>query len=55
VEAIIAVAEEEAADVIVVGNRGTRGKRREFLGSVPGALIRQAPTSVLIVDTRVAQ
>jgi nucleotide-binding universal stress UspA family protein len=55
VEAIIEVAEEENADVIVVGNRGTRGRRREFLSSVPGGLIRRAPTSVLIVDTRVAQ
>lgn len=55
ISAIVAVAEEEGADVIVVGNRGTRGRRREFLSSVPGGLIRRAPTSVLIVDTRAAQ
>ena len=55
VEAIIAVADEEAADVIVVGNRGAHGRRREFLGSVPGGVIRQAPSSVYIVDTRIAQ
>jgi nucleotide-binding universal stress UspA family protein len=55
VEAICAVADEERADVIVVGNRGTHGRRREFLGSVPGGLIRQSPASVYIVDTRIAQ
>jgi nucleotide-binding universal stress UspA family protein len=55
IAAICAVAEEESADVIVVGNRGTHGRRREFLSSVPGGLLRKAPTSVLIVDTRVAQ
>jgi nucleotide-binding universal stress UspA family protein len=55
ISAICSVAEEEGADVIVVGNRGTHGRRREFLSSVPGGLLRQAPTSVLIVDTRVAQ
>jgi nucleotide-binding universal stress UspA family protein len=53
-ETISRVATEEGADVIVVGNRGTHGKRRSFLSSVPGALVRQAPMSVLVVDTRVA-
>lgn len=53
--AICQVAEQEAADVIVVGNRGTHGKRRLFLGSVPNEVLQQAPTSVYIVDTRAAQ
>ena len=52
---ICEVAEQEAADVIVVGNRGTHGKKRLFLGSVPNEVVQQAPTSVFIVDTRVAQ
>src|SRR5687767_734474 len=38
-EVICDVAEEENADVIVVGNRGTHGKRRWFLGSVPNAVV----------------
>lgn len=54
-EVICDVAEEENADVIVVGNRGTHGKRRWFLGSVPNAVVQHAPTSVYIVDTRSAQ
>jgi nucleotide-binding universal stress UspA family protein len=53
--AICRVAEDEAADVIVVGNRGTHGKRRGFVRSVPANVARQSPCSVLIVDTRTAQ
>ena len=54
-ETICDVAEEERADVIVVGNRGTHGKRRWFLGSVPNAVVQHSPCSVFIVDTRSAQ
>jgi len=54
-ETICDVAEEESADVIVVGNRGTHGKKRWFLGSVPNAIVQHAPCSVYIVDTRAAQ
>ena len=54
-ETICDVAAEEGVDVIVVGNRGTHGKRRWFLGSVPNAVVQHSPCSVLIVDTRVAQ
>ncbi|MCI0346859.1 MAG: universal stress protein [Chloroflexi bacterium] len=54
-ETICEVAEEETVDVIVVGNRGTHGKRRWFLGSVPNAVVQHAPTSVYIVDTRSAR
>ena len=54
-ETICDVAEEENVDVIVVGNRGTHGKRRWFLGSVPNAVVQHAPASVYIVDTRSAQ
>ncbi len=54
-EAICDVAEEEDADCIVIGNRGTHGKRRWFLGSVPNAVVQHAPTSVLVVDTRALQ
>ena len=51
---ICAVAAEEGADVIVVGNRGIDGRRRGFLQSVPATVARHSPCSVLIVDTRVA-
>lgn len=54
-EVICDVAEEEGADVIVVGNRGTHGKKRWFLGSVPNAVVQHSPTSVYVVDTRSAQ
>ena len=54
-ETICDVAEEEGADVIVVGNRGSQGRRRWFLGSVPNAILQHAPCSVFIVDTRSAQ
>jgi nucleotide-binding universal stress UspA family protein len=54
-ERIVAVAEEELADTIVVGNRGVRGPRWRVRESVPNLVLRHAPCSVLIVDTRRAQ
>lgn len=51
-ETIVEVAEEEAVDTIVVGNRGVHGKKRWFLGSVPLAVATHSPTCVYIVDTR---
>ncbi len=54
-ETICDVAVEEDIDVIVVGNRGTHGRRRWFLGSVPNAVVQHSPCSVFIVDTREAQ
>jgi nucleotide-binding universal stress UspA family protein len=50
-EAVLDAAEEEGADLIVVGNRGMRGARRFLLGSVPDRVSRHAPCSVLIVHT----
>lgn len=54
-ETICDVATEQGAEVIVVGNRGTHGRKRWFLGSVPNAVVQHAPCSVFIVDTRRAQ
>lgn len=54
-ERIVAVAEEELADTIVVGNRGVRGPRWRVRESVPNLVLRHAPCSVFIVDTRRAQ
>ncbi len=46
---IIEVAEEQHADLIVVGARGSTGLRRFMLGSVSSKLAHHAPSSVLIV------
>lgn len=50
-DVIIETAEEENADLIVVGNRGMTGARRFVLGSVPNAVSHHAPCNVLIVHT----
>ena len=50
-EALIVVAEEEGADLIVVGNKGMTGGRRFLVGSVPDKVSHHAPCSVLIVRT----
>jgi nucleotide-binding universal stress UspA family protein len=50
-DAILDVAEEQRADLIVVGNRGMTGAKRFLLGSVPNKISHHAPCSVLIVRT----
>lgn len=50
-EAILAVAEETNADLIVVGNKGMTGARRFILGSVPNNISHHASCSVMIVQT----
>jgi nucleotide-binding universal stress UspA family protein len=50
-EAILNVAEETGADLIVVGNKGMTGARRYLLGSVPNNVSHHAPCSVMIVRT----
>jgi nucleotide-binding universal stress UspA family protein len=50
-DAILNVAEETKADLIVVGNKGMTGARRYLLGSVPNNVSHHAPCSVLIVRT----
>ncbi len=49
-EALVRVAEQVHADLIVVGNKGMAGVRR-VLGSVPNSVAHQAPCSVLILQT----
>ena len=49
------VAAQELADTIVVGNRGAQGGRWHVRDSVPNMILRHAPCSVFIVDTRRAQ
>lgn len=48
-DAILDVAEEQHADMIVVGNKGLTGAPRFLLGSVPNKVSHHAPCSVLIV------
>jgi nucleotide-binding universal stress UspA family protein len=50
-DAILDVAEEEGADLIVVGNKGQTGAERFLLGSVPNKVSHHAPCSVLIIRT----
>ncbi len=50
-DAILDVAEELDADLIVIGNKGMTGADRFLLGSVPNKVSHYAPCSVLIVRT----
>jgi nucleotide-binding universal stress UspA family protein len=50
-DAILNVAEQVDADLIVVGNKGMTGARRYLLGSVPNNVSHHAPCSVIIVRT----
>ena len=50
-DAILDVAEERGADLIVVGNKGMTGAKRFLLGSVPNKVSHHAPCSVLIIRT----
>ena len=50
-DAILDVAEETNAALIVVGNKGMTGAKRFFLGAVPNKVSHHAPCSVLIVRT----
>jgi nucleotide-binding universal stress UspA family protein len=50
-DAILDVAEEHNADLVIVGNKGMTGAKRFMLGSVPNRVSHHAPCSVLIVHT----
>lgn len=54
-ERIVDAAERERVDTIVLGNRDTHGSWWRVRDSVPNLVLRHAPCSVLIVDTRAAQ
>ena len=53
-DALVGVAVDVGADLLVVGNRGMSGARRFVLGSVPNKVSHHCPCSLLIVDTRTA-
>ena len=48
---ICQVAEEEDADVLVLGNAGMTGRKEFLLGNVPNWVSHNAPCTVIIVDT----
>jgi nucleotide-binding universal stress UspA family protein len=50
-DAILDVAEETHAGLIVVGNKGMTGAKRFLLGSVPNKISHHAPCGVYIVRT----
>jgi nucleotide-binding universal stress UspA family protein len=50
-DAILDVAEEHNADLVVVGNKGMTGARRFLLGSVPNKVSHHSSSSVMIVRT----
>jgi nucleotide-binding universal stress UspA family protein len=50
-DAVLDVAEERGADLVIVGNKGMTGAKRFLLGSVPNKVSHHAPCSVLIIRT----
>jgi maltose/moltooligosaccharide transporter len=50
-EALLRVAQDSPASLIVVGNRGLGAEVGEVLGSVPAKIVRNAVCDVLVVQT----
>jgi len=50
-DALIELAEEQEAALIVVGNKGMGGARRYLLGDIPNKISHHAPCNVLILRT----
>lgn len=50
-DALVNIAKDVGADLVVVGSRGMSGARRFVLGSVPNKVSHHCPCSLLIVDT----
>jgi nucleotide-binding universal stress UspA family protein len=50
-DAILDLAEEREADLVIVGNKGMTGAKRFLLGSVPNKVSHHAPCAVLIIRT----
>ncbi len=50
-DAILDVAEEKGADLVMVGNKGMTGAKRFLLGSVPNKISHHSPCDVWIVRT----
>jgi nucleotide-binding universal stress UspA family protein len=50
-KALVTIAKQVDADLVVVGNRGMKGVKRFVLGSVPDDVAHKAPCAVLILKT----
>ena len=50
-KALVTIAKQVEADLVVVGNRGMKGVKRFVLGSVPNDVAHKAPCAVLILKT----
>ena len=50
--ALVEMAEDEGADLIILGSHGRSGLSRAFLGSVAERVVRHAPCPVLVVRGR---
>ena len=50
--ALIEIAEDENADLVILGSHGRSGLTRAFLGSVAERVVRHAPCPVLVVRGR---
>lgn len=50
-DALLDIAEQTHADLLVVGNKGMTGAKRFLLGSVPNKISHHAPCGVYIVRT----
>jgi len=53
--AIVEMAEDEGADLVILGSHGRSGLSRAFLGSVAERVVRHAPCPVLVVRVRHAK
>jgi nucleotide-binding universal stress UspA family protein len=51
--AIVETAEEEGADVVVVGNAGMSGRKEFLLGNVPNRVSHNARCTVIIVNSTI--
>jgi nucleotide-binding universal stress UspA family protein len=51
VRALLRLAKDVKADLLVVGNVGLDTRSDKWLGSVPGNVLRRAKTDVLLIDT----
>jgi nucleotide-binding universal stress UspA family protein len=51
-QAIVDAAEQEDADVVVVGNVGMSGRKEFLLGNVPNRVSHNSDRTVIIVNTR---
>jgi nucleotide-binding universal stress UspA family protein len=51
-DAIVQVAKDQKADLIVIGSRGLAGKTSFFVGSTASQVVTYSPCSVLVVKTQ---